>query len=76
MSETPVYIDRRDEAVIEALKDGEVYDVRQITKLYKLRTDIRNDRTAKERKNALVDTPVFENVGIGRYRYLGIGNDE
>jgi hypothetical protein len=74
--ETPPYIDRRDEAVIEALIPGEVYSVRQITKLYKQRTDIRNDNTAKNRKSTLVNTPAFENVDIGRFRYLGVGADE
>lgn len=74
--ETPAYIDRRDKAVIEALIPGEVYSVTQITKLYKLRTDIRNDRTAKDRKNTLIDTPAFENVDIGVFRYLGVGGDD
>jgi len=76
MSKTPLYIDRRDEAVIEALIPGEVYGVTQIKKLYKLRTDIRNDRTAKDRKNALIETPAFECVGIGKFRYLGVDSDE
>lgn len=75
-SDTPAYIDRRDEKVVEALIPGEVYSVRQITKLYKLRTDIRRDNTAKERKNTLVQTPAFENVAIGKFRYLGVGADE
>jgi len=70
--ETPPYIDRRDAAVIEALIEGEVYSVTQITRLYKLRTDIRNDKTAKNRKDTLVATPAFENVDIGFFRYVGV----
>lgn len=72
----PMYIDRRDEAVVEQLEVGKVYGVTRIKKLYKQRTDIRQESTAKERKNNLVNSPAFENTGIGWFRYVGVEDDE
>lgn len=72
----PMYIDRRDAAVIEQLEVGKVYGVTRIKKLYKHRTDIRQESTAKERKNNLVNSPAFENTGIGWFRYVGVEDNE
>lgn len=71
-----MYLDARDEAVVEQLEEGAVYGVTKITNLYIAYTDITQERTAKERKNALMQTPAFENVAIGRFRYVGTGVDE
>lgn len=71
----PMYIDRRDAAVVEQLEEGVEYGVGYIERLYKVRTDIRQDSTAKERKNNLVQSPAFTNVGIGRFIYTG-ANEE
>lgn len=75
MSETPMYVDARDEQVIEQLEEGTVYGVTHLKNLYLGRTDIRQEGTAKRRKNSLVKSPAFENVGIGKFRYLGIDKD-
>lgn len=67
----PMYIDRKDAAVIERLNKGEIYGVSAITHRYKLHTDIRRDKTAKERKNALCESPCMECVSVGRFRFVG-----
>lgn len=71
----PMYIDKRDAAVIEQLEKGDLVRVKTIRRYYKRYTDIRQDKTAKERKNALVDTPAFENVSIGVFRFLGVDTE-
>jgi DNA-dependent RNA polymerase auxiliary subunit epsilon len=70
--EYPAYIDRRDAAVVEQLSEGQEYNVQYITSLYKTYTDIRKERTAKQRKKNLVQSPAFECVGIGRFVYTGV----
>lgn len=68
----PLYIDRRDEPVVEQLEPDEVYGVTHITSLYRTRTDITREQTAKDRMKNLVQSPAFEFVRTGRFRYLGV----
>lgn len=72
MTDYPMYIDRRDEEVVKRLDVGKVYSVTTVKKMYKRYTDIRRESTAKERKKALLQTPCFENVGIGQFRFVGV----
>jgi len=74
-NEYPMYIDRRDAAVVEQLDVGSEYRVKHIKRLYKIHTDIRQESTAKQRKNNLVKSPAFENVGIGRFIFNGVGSE-
>lgn len=67
----PMYIDRRDAAVVDQLEEGEVYDVTHITSLYRRYTDITRDKTAKQRKKNLVNSPCFEYVRIGVFQFVG-----
>ena len=76
MTDTPLYIDSRDEAVISQLEAGKTYDVTHIKNLYKSHTDICRDSTAEQRKRTLLNTPCFECVFVGRFRYLGVDDDE
>ncbi len=72
MSESyPMYIDRRDAPVVDQLEKGEQYGVTYIKNLYLTYTDITREDTAVQRKNNLVNSPCFENVGIGVFRFVG-----
>lgn len=72
MSESyPMYIDRRDAPVVDQLEVGEAYGVTYIKGLYKTHTDISQDSTAEQRKNNLVNSPCFEYVRIGVFRFVG-----
>jgi len=71
-SNYPMYIDRRDAAVVEQLTEGAEYGVTHIKRLYKIHTDIRQDSTAKQRKDNLVKSPAFTNTGIGRFIFTGV----
>jgi len=75
MTDYPPYIDRRDEEVVKRLEVGEQYGVTLIKDAYKRFTDIRQDRTAKQRKDNLVNSPCFENTGIGVFRFVGFDDD-
>ena len=70
-SSHPMYIDRRDAPVVDQLEEGEEYGVTYIKNLYLTHTDITREDTAVQRKNNLVNTPCFENTGIGVFRFVG-----
>jgi hypothetical protein len=68
----PAYIDRRDAQVVSRMAEGETYGVRKIEAAYKRYTDIRNDRTAEQRKNDLVNSPCMEFAGTpGFFTFTG-----
>lgn len=68
-----VAYDRRDVEVLKELdRQGiEVVDSEQLKRLYRKLTDVRRERTAKERVKWLTDTNDFENVAFGRWRWSG-----
>lgn len=59
-TDTPASLDRRDSKVVAELEHGRSYSGLQVKRLYKQHTDIRQDRTAKERAKALVKQDFFQ----------------
>jgi len=72
----PAYIDRRDAEIVKRLEEGTAYGAGQIQHAYKSYTDIRQDKTAKERQKELFKSPAFEKVRIGVFRYVGLNEPD
>jgi len=73
----PAYIDRRDAEVVSRMEKGTTYPVGKIETAYKRYTDIRNDRTAEQRKNDLADSPCMEFTGTpGYFTFVGFDDAE
>jgi len=76
-NEYPVYIDRRDGEVVSRMDEGDVYGRAQLERAYKTYTDIRNDKTAEQRKNDLADSPCMEFAGTpGYFTFVGFDAEE
>lgn len=65
----------RDQAVIDQLDAGEVVTVSRLKDLYRTHTDIRTDRTLKNRVPSLLKRPDFEEVAFKKWRYTGGGSE-
>ena len=75
-TEYPPYIDRRDAEVVSRMEQGTAYGAREVEKTYKRFTDIRNDRTAKQRKKSLFESPCMEYTGTpGSFTFVGFGDE-
>lgn len=73
MTDTPGYIDRYDEPIVERLEVGEVYSSKQIQRAYKSYTPIASDKTVIERKNNLFNSPCMEFTGTsGNFEFVGL----
>jgi hypothetical protein len=68
--------DGRDQAVIDQLDAGEVVTVSRLKDLYRTHTDIRTDRTLKNRVPSLLKRPDFEEVAFKKWQYLGSAGGE
>lgn len=76
MSESyPMYIDRRDAPVVDQLETGETYRTPYIRRLYRTHTDITREDTADQRMRNLVDSPCFEFIRSGSFRFTGWSDD-
>lgn len=61
----------RDQAVMAQLDVGDVVGVGDIKQLYRIQTDIRNNKTLKKRIKSLKKRPEFVRVGHMQWRYTG-----
>jgi hypothetical protein len=64
-------LDERDMAVLDGLQPGQRVSRRKLLLMYRNRTDITRERTAKRRVKNLIARPFFE-TGGATVRYLGI----
>jgi len=63
-------LDHRDAAVIAEMEHGGTYSGLQVKRMFKKYTDIRQEKTAKERAKALTNKDVFKQTRNG-YTYRG-----
>lgn len=66
----------RDQAVIEQLDRGDVVSVSQLKELYRMYTDVRTERTLKNRVRSLTKRPDFEQVAHAKWTYTGGEGDD
>lgn len=72
----PIYIDRRDAAVVKQLEKNKVYGAAHIERLYKQHTDIRQNSTSKQRKNNLFESPCMKYTGTpGNFEFVGFEDE-
>lgn len=64
------FVDRRDQAVLDAIPTGVTMRGAKIADLYRRHTDIRDSSTAKERAKSLVQRDSFEKQG-GEWLFTG-----
>ena len=74
--QTGGYGDSRDSAVVEHLEPGQTVGIGQLKQLYRTHTDIRSDRTLKNRVKSLTKSPLFDHRNRGAWVYTGGGGDE
>ena len=75
VGQTGGYGDSRDSAVVEHLEPGQTVGIGQLKQLYRTYTDIRADRTLKNRVKSLTKSPLFERRR-GSWVFVGGGDDE
>jgi hypothetical protein len=63
--------DGRDQAVLDELDAGEVVSLRRLQGLYRTHTDIRSERTLKNRVRSLTKRSEFEQAAHAKWRYIG-----
>lgn len=66
----------RDQAVIDQLESGDIVTVSGLKKLYRTNTDIRSERTLKNRVKSLTNRPEFDWTAPGKWRYNEGDSDE
>jgi len=74
--EYPMYIDRRDEKVVERMQVDKTYGARDVQEAYIRFTDICREKTAQDRKKALFNSPCMEFTGTpGYFVFVGFNQD-
>ena len=76
VGQTGGYGDSRDSAVIDQLTPGQTVGIGQLKQLYRTHTDIRSDRTLKNRVKTLTKSPLFDHRDRGAWVYIGRDGDE
>lgn len=74
-SSTSSGVEHRDQAVLDQIDAGDHVSVSYLKQLYRINTDIRSDRTLKNRVQSLTNRPEFTWTAPGNWVYQGQGGE-